>query len=98
VTLEPPHRYAIESTSLTQDSMGYPAVGFELASSNKTDFERWTGGHVGRNMVILIDGKVVTMATLRSALPGAGVITSAAQEPWTEDQARELANRIAPMK
>jgi preprotein translocase subunit SecD len=97
-TLEPVRHFAIQSTHMSQDENGYPAIAFEIADAQRAEFERWTGENVHRTVVILIDGMVVTMATLQSALPGAGIINnSGADQHWTEQQARELAARIAPV-
>jgi preprotein translocase subunit SecD len=96
-TLEPARRFDIESTSLTSDAMGYPAIGFAIVPEQKADFTRWTGERVGRNLAVMIDGEIVMLVTIASALPGTGVIISGTQS-WSEKDARELASRIAPTK
>jgi preprotein translocase subunit SecD len=96
-SLEPARTFAIQSASVSQDNLGWPAVSFELTDEAKPEFKRWTGEHVHRGLVVLVDGKVMTIATIQSPLPGGGII-SAGDEHWTEQQARELAARIAPAK
>jgi preprotein translocase subunit SecD len=96
-TLEPPRRFAVQRADVAEDNNGYSAVAFELAPSDQSSFRDWTEMHIGRLMVALVDGEVVMMAKINSALPGAGIIESG-QNPWTEAQARDLAARIAPTK
>jgi preprotein translocase subunit SecD len=96
-TIEPPRHFSIQRAEVAPDSNGYSAVAFELAASEQSSFREWTAAHVGRFMVALVDGEVVMMAKINSALPGAGIIESGAQ-PWTDEQARDLAARIAPPK
>jgi len=96
-TLEPARHFSIQRAEVAADSNGFPAIAFELASNEQSSFREWTDSHVGRFMVALIDGEVVMMAKINSALPGAGIISSG-RDPWTIEQARELADRIAPAK
>jgi preprotein translocase subunit SecD len=96
-TLEPSRHFSIQRAEVAMDNLGYPGVAFELAPSEQSGFREWTGSHVGRFMVALVDNDVVMMAKINSALPGAGIIESG-RDPWTEEQARALAARIAPPK
>jgi preprotein translocase subunit SecD len=96
VVLEQMRHFDIESTSLTQDPLGWPAVGFEIRSSEKEEFRRWTAENVHLDLAVVIDGSVVMIATLQDPLPGIGMI-SLGDEP-SEKDARELAQRIAPMR
>jgi preprotein translocase subunit SecD len=96
-TLEPARRFDIQSTNVTSDDLGHPAIGFEIVPAEKADFTRWTDEHVGRHLAVLIDGEIMMIVTIASALPGTGVIISGTQS-WSEKDARELASRIAPMK
>jgi preprotein translocase subunit SecD len=97
-TLEPARRFPIESTAVSQDDMGFPAVSFEIADAQKPEFKRWTAEHVRRGLAVLIDGKVSMIVTIQSPLPGGGIINSGNEEHWTAQQASELAARIAPAK
>ncbi len=95
-SLEPARTFAIQSASVSQDNLGWPAVSFELTDEAKPEFKRWTGEHVHRGLAVLVDGKIMTIATLQSALPGSGVISLG--EHTSEKDARELAERMAPAK
>jgi preprotein translocase subunit SecD len=97
VTLEPGPRFDIQKAHTSQDNMGWPAIAFEIADAQAAEFERWTGDNVHRGLAVLIDGKVVMIATIQDPLTKGGIISSG-DEHWSEEQARELAARIAPAR
>jgi len=64
-----------KSVEPSTDAFGYPALSFEFSGARKADFEAWTKSHVGELLAIVLDGEVLTMPSIESALPGSGLIT-----------------------
>jgi hypothetical protein len=64
----------IASTGFSQDQMGYPAVSFEFSKERRGDFGDWTQQILARGLAIVLDEEVVTLANVRSRLPGGGII------------------------
>jgi hypothetical protein len=91
--LEPPKTFDLKSVDVGRDGLGRPALKFEIADSQKDEFHRWTGTLVDRRLAVLVDGKVLTAPTVRSALPGGGVVESGVT-PWTKEEVRALVDRI----
>ncbi|MFT5154180.1 MAG: SecD/SecF fusion protein, partial [Planctomycetota bacterium] len=69
---------ALKQVSLSRDDFGYPAVGFEMATTRKTDFTDFTTKHTHKPMAIVINGEIVTMPTINGTLPGGGIINGGA--------------------
>jgi SecD/SecF fusion protein len=64
-------------------------VAFALNPGRKAAFTDFTGNHVGRQMAIVLSGKVHTAPEIQSALPGSGQISSS-WNPYTQATASEL--------
>jgi preprotein translocase subunit SecD len=94
-TLEPARRFSIRRADVASDPNGFAGIAFEIAESEQAEFKRWTGEHVHHGLAAIIDGQVVMIATITSALPGSGMIFSGT-ESWSDEHARTLAARIAP--
>lgn len=90
--IEDLRRFRFATAESSSDDRGYPAVGFYVDPRDTTEFHRWTGANIDRELAILVDGRVTTLAVIQAALPGTGVISRS--EQWTEDDARDLAQRI----
>ena len=78
---EPRFRFSgrdVASTSPSQDQMGQPALEFELAKERGTDFGDWTQSLIGHGLAIVLDDEVLTLAAVRSRLPGGGLIEGGA--------------------
>lgn len=58
----------------TRDAIGYPAVSFELKTERAKDFSAWTERILGTGMAVVFDDGILVLATVRSKLPGGGVI------------------------
>lgn len=79
VHVEDLQAFRVESASVATDPhVGNVAISFELVPSDAERFEAWTAARVGRPMAILVNRRVLTVATLQSALPGSGIITGGA--------------------
>jgi preprotein translocase subunit SecD len=85
--------FEIKTVNVCQDDFGLPALEFEIADQQKEAFRQWTAGLVGRRLVVLVEGNVVTAAVVQSALPGRGIVGFGAQHR-TQAEVRELAERI----
>jgi hypothetical protein len=66
------------------------AVRFEFKDDRKAAFEKFTGEHVGRELAVVIDGKVHVMPKIAAALPGMGELVGPGTG-YTDEQAQELA-------
>lgn len=93
IELGPIRRFTISEARSDLDELGYPAIEFTIATDQKTDFEAWTRAGIGRRMIVLLDGAPLVAATIRSALPGSGVI-SMGPGSSTDEQTRGIAARI----
>ena len=93
VLLHPPETFRVARAYPTSDDSGYPGVGFELTAAEQDRFRRWTAERVGRDMAVLVDGDLMLVATLQSALPGVGCI-SGGPRPFTQAEVEQLITRL----
>ena len=56
------------------DSLGFPAVGFEMIAPKQNDFGDFTEDHKDKVMAIVISGEIASAPTIEDKLPGRGVI------------------------
>ena len=68
----------LETVGFSQDQMGYPAVSFEISQAKKSLFGDFTQANIGKGMGIVLNGEIATLATIRSKLPGGGIIEGGA--------------------
>jgi SecD/SecF fusion protein len=68
----------LEGVGFSQDQMGYPAVSFEIGQAKKSLFEEFTKANIGKGMGIVLNGEIATLATIKSKLPGGGIIEGGA--------------------
>ena len=59
----------------SRDEYGMPAVSFELNSEGARIFKAYTSKHIGTRLAIVLDGKVQSAPTIRSAIGARGQIT-----------------------
>jgi preprotein translocase subunit SecD len=60
--------------SLGKDDLGNPALSFGLAKERQGEFSDWTESLRGEGLAIVLDEEILVLATVRSRLPGAGLI------------------------
>lgn len=60
----------VASAALANDSLGLLAIDVILDDRDAAQFEDFTGAHLGRAMAVLVDGKIVFIATIADRLPG----------------------------
>lgn len=58
------------------DQTGKPFVAFSFKGNSARTLEQFTAANVGKPMAIVLDNKVQSVATIQSALPGSGQITT----------------------
>jgi preprotein translocase subunit SecD len=92
VRVRPPRTYEIKDASPAHDAFGYPALQFEIADSQKAEFRTWTASLVDHQMAIILDGRILTMPRVLSALNGSGIVEN--PEHWTDEEVRAIAARI----
>jgi hypothetical protein len=93
IRLRTPRSFAFQGAWFSRDQAGFPAVMFVIADSEKEEFREWTGSLVDHQMAMLVDGRVIAVPKVRSALPGAGILVDERRH-WTAEEASELAERI----
>jgi preprotein translocase subunit SecD len=70
----------------SQDEWNNPAVGFSLNVEGARRFEQDTGANVGKNMAIVLDGKVQSNPVINQRISGDGII----QGNFTVEAAEDL--------
>jgi preprotein translocase subunit SecD len=89
--LEQPEHFAVEQVSLGQDpSTGNPLILFELKPQDEQRFQAWSAARVGREMAILVNRRVYTVAKIAAPLSGKGVITGSPDGLTPEEAQRVL--------
>lgn len=69
-----PVRAQVASAGLLPYSLGRLGISFDLVPEAKPAFRAWTSARLDKPMALILDGRVVTVATIRSPLPGNGII------------------------
>ena len=65
---------ALEQAYASQDTLGLPAVGFQMTPDRVGDFTDFTEKHIGRGMAIVLNGEIESTAYIKGVLPGSGQI------------------------
>ncbi len=72
---------SIKNATLTQGQLGQPEVSFELNSDGANKFAQITKDNIGKQLAIVLDGKVQSAPRIQSEIPGGkGVITTGSQQ------------------
>jgi preprotein translocase subunit SecD len=77
----------LKNARLSQDQMGLPAVGFSLDANATAKFANFTGQNIGRQLAVVLDGRIQTAPTIESRISGDGII----QGSYTMEEAEDLA-------
>lgn len=70
-----------------QDQYGQWQIGFELTNDGSDQFYNYTRDHIGDQLVIVLDGRVLSAPRINGAIRDNGVITGS----FTKDEAESLA-------
>jgi hypothetical protein len=79
----------LAEVGVSADNRGLPAVSFEMRDDRKVAFGDFTGSIIGHSLAIVVDGEIVTLATVEDRLPGAGIIHGG-PEGFTMREAEDL--------
>lgn len=71
----------------TFDQVGQPEISFELTSEGSKLFGDYTGSHIGEQLVIVLDGRVLSAPRINSRISDRGVITG----QFSQEEADQLA-------
>lgn len=71
----------------TRTQLGQPQISFELTSEGSQLFGDYTGSHIGQQLAIVLDGKVLSAPRINSRITSSGVI----EGQFTDDEAEALA-------
>ncbi|HXE92079.1 MAG TPA: protein translocase subunit SecD [Terriglobales bacterium] len=74
----------------TRDEYGRPAVSFDLTGEGGRRFFAFTSAHVGDNLAVVLDNRVVEVARIEEPIRDSGRITGT----FTEQQTRDLALKL----
>lgn len=79
----------LESIDPDTDGLGNPAIHFELVEARQGEFGDFTESLTGRQLAIVVSGRVMTAPRVRSRLPGSGIIEGGAKG-FTRAEVQEL--------
>lgn len=80
----------LRTAQRSQDQYGSPAVSFSLINAAAEKFGRFTASHIGTNMAIILDDRVVSAPTIQDQIRDEGIITGAFTMQEAEDLALSL--------
>lgn len=77
----------LKTANTSSDEFGKPAVSFNLTSDGADRFEKVTGANIGKQLAIVLDGKVQSAPSIRGQIRDSGQISGS----FTLEQANDLA-------
>ncbi|MFZ2493108.1 MAG: protein translocase subunit SecD [Thermoanaerobaculia bacterium] len=77
----------LKNARVQKGRVGEPVIGFSLTPEGAPKFGQLTGTHVGRQLAIVLDNKIVSAPRINSRIDGEGVI----EGTFTQQQASDLA-------
>lgn len=80
----------LRTAQRSQDQYGSAAVSFSLINAAAEKFGRFTASHIGSNMAIILDDRVVSAPTIQDQIRDEGIITGAFTMQEAEDLALSL--------
>jgi preprotein translocase subunit SecD len=86
----------LRSAQPTQDENGRPAVGFNLTGDGGRKFYAFTSAHVGDRLAVVLDGRVQSSATIKSAIRDSGIIQGRFTDQEVKDQSMVLRSGALP--
>jgi preprotein translocase subunit SecD len=64
----------LKSARRAQDQYGAPAVGFSFNSQGSDIFEKFTAANIGKQLSIVLDDRIESVATIQDVISGDGII------------------------
>jgi len=86
----------LRSADAGRDENGRPDVNFTLTGEGGRRFANFTGSHVGDKLAVVLDNKVMEVATIQEQIHDQGRITGAFSEQETQDLALTLRSGALP--
>jgi preprotein translocase subunit SecD len=86
----------LKTARLSTDQMGLPAVSFTLNPEGARTFERITGDNIGRQLAIVLDGRVHAAPVIETRIAGPGIISNIGTVQEAEDLALVLRSGALP--
>ena len=86
----------LRSADAGRDQNGRPDVNFTLTGEGGRRFANFTGSHVGDKLAVVLDNKVMEVATIQEQIHDQGQITGAFSEQETQDLALTLRSGALP--
>ncbi len=86
----------LRSAQPSQDENGRPAVGFNLTGDGGRKFYAFTSAHVGDKLAVVLDGRVQSWATIKSAIRDSGIIEGRFTDQEVKDQSMVLRSGALP--
>ncbi len=80
----------LRSARRSQDQYGQPAVSFTLIASAAHKFAQFTGSHIGTNLAIVLDNKVMSAPVIHGQISDQGIIQGSFSIKEAEDLALVL--------
>ncbi len=88
-----PRVFRVADAHIQPDPLGAPGIAFRLVEEDVDSFRAWTAARVRKSAAVMLDGRVVTVATVNSPLPGSGIIEFGSHLPEPEEL-RALVERL----
>jgi preprotein translocase subunit SecD len=86
----------LRTADASRDENGRPDVKFTLTGEGGRRFAAFTGAHVGERLAVVLDNKVVEVATIQEQIHDEGRITGAFTEQQTQDLSLTLRSGALP--
>ena len=83
--------WGLVRVSVAKDALAQPAVGFEFDQAGAKRFGALTRTHIGGLLAVLVDGRVVSTATINSVISNSGIIMLS---EMTAKDVSDLATRL----
>ena len=86
----------LRTADASRDENGRPDVKFTLTGEGGKRFAAFTGAHVGERLAVVLDNKVMEVATIQEQIHDEGRITGAFSEQQTQDLSLTLRSGALP--
>ena len=86
----------LRTADASRDENGRPDVKFTLTGEGGRRFAAFTGAHVGERLAVVVDNKVMEVATIQEQIHDEGRITGAFTEQQTQDLSLTLRSGALP--
>jgi preprotein translocase subunit SecD len=86
----------LRDARMTRDEFGRPAVGFDLTADGGRRFGEFTSANVGRLLAVVLDNRIMSVATIQEQIRDQGRITGQFSEQYATDLAMILRSGALP--